>query len=490
LSAQAERSGTFELAGGVARVLAAELILLPTGLLTAAILTRSLGPERYGAFSLAASFIGWLTVTTTVLLARAAVKFISEAHDWRPVATEVLRWRLLIGVASAVLVIALADPIAGLLKRPELTPYLRLFAFDLVLANLARAYREVLTGTGRFRELALVSAMRWMSRLVLVAALVIMTGSVMFAVIGSLGATLAELAIARYFQHIPLRGRGAVTARAMWKVAAPLFVYGAASQLSSRVDLFALSALGGTTAETGYYAAAQNVAVAPGLFALAFAPLLHATLGRLRRNRDHDEARVVGRVALRTAIALLPFAALVAGASDEIVRVIFGADFTAAAPLLTLLFAAAVGTSVSSVAVAIIMAADRPAIVSMLGIGSLGAAIIGHLVLIPRLGALGAAIVTAVTGASGAALAIGIVHGVWRVHAYHTLFRAVVIAAPAYWAAAYIATPTLLGVVVKLTLLSLVVVGAFIALGELHADDKVRLRATFPTLFGPEKRVS
>ena len=482
MSAQAGRSGTFGLAGGVASVFAAELILLPTGLVTATILTRYLGPERYGVFSLAASFTSWLAWTTTALLARATVKFVSEAHDWRPVATGVLRWRLLIGVSSAVLVIALADPIAGMLRMPELTPYLRLFAIDLVLVNVARAYREVLTGTGRFREVALMSAVRWTARLVLLAALVSMTRSITFAVIGSLGATLAELATARHFQHIPLRGRDGVTARAMWSVAAPLFVYGAASQLSIKVDLFALSALGGTTADAGYYAAAQNLAVAPGLFALAFAPLLLATLGRLRRNGEHEEARVVGRAALRTAIALLPFAALVAGSSDEIVRVIFGPHFTGAAPLLTLLFAAGVGFSVTSVAVTIITAADRPTIVSMLGVGILGAAIIGHLILIPRLGALGAATVTAVTGASGAALAVGIVHFVWRVHAYDTLCRAVVVAAPSYWAAVNIATPTPLGVAVKLTLLSLAVVGAFIALGELRADDKARLRATFPTL--------
>ena len=132
---------------------------------------------------------------------------------------------------------------------PELTPYLRLFAIDLVLVNVARAYREVLTGTGRFREVALMSAVRWTARLVFLAALVSMTLLVTFAVIGSLGATLAELATARHFQHIPLRGRGGVTARAMWSVAAPLFIYGAASQLFTKVDSFALSALGGTTAE-------------------------------------------------------------------------------------------------------------------------------------------------------------------------------------------------------------------------------------------------
>ena len=79
---------------------AAELILLPTGLITAAVLTRTLGPRGYGVFSVAATFITWLSLTTTTLLARAAVKFVSETDEWHPVATGVLRWRLVIGAAA------------------------------------------------------------------------------------------------------------------------------------------------------------------------------------------------------------------------------------------------------------------------------------------------------------------------------------------------------------------------------------------------------
>src|SRR6478736_2708577 len=105
----------FRLTGGVVLGFAAELILLPTGLVTAAVLTRTLGPRGYGVFSVAATFITWLSLTTTTLLARAAVKFVSEADDWRPVATGVLRWRLAIGGLAA-LVVALASlPIARVL---------------------------------------------------------------------------------------------------------------------------------------------------------------------------------------------------------------------------------------------------------------------------------------------------------------------------------------------------------------------------------------
>ena len=46
--------GRHVLAGGV-RVFAAESLLVPTGLLTAAYLARRLGPDGYGLFMLAAA---------------------------------------------------------------------------------------------------------------------------------------------------------------------------------------------------------------------------------------------------------------------------------------------------------------------------------------------------------------------------------------------------------------------------------------------------
>jgi len=146
-----------------------------------------------------------------------------------------------------------------------------------------------------------------------------------------------------------------------------------------------------------------------------------------------------------------------------------------AAPLLALLFPAAVALAVTSVSVAILTAANRPGVVSLIGTGVLAAAIAGHLILIPLWGPLGAATVTAVTGTVGALVALALVHRTWRVHAYATALRAVLLAVPAYAIASAIATPTTWGLVVKLTLLSAGVAGAFLALGELDRDETTRL---------------
>ena len=468
------------LADGVVLGFAAELVLLPTGLITAAVLTRTLGPAGYGLFSVAATFITWLAFTTTTLLARAAVKFVSEAEDWRSVASDVLRWRLVVGSVAFLAVLLGAGVIARLLGSPELAPYLRVFAIDLLLFNVARAYRDVLTGRGRFREVAAVSVARWVTRLALIVVLVRLTGSVMGAVIGSVGATAVELLVARWFGRVPVRGRSQIGWSRMWRVAAPLVVYGAAMQLFSKIDLFALSALRGASADVGLYAAAQNLAVPPGLFALALGPLLLATLGRLRRDGAEADARRVARDALRVSLALVPFVALVAGTADDLVRVVFGSSFSGSGLLLALLFGAGVALVVMSVAVSIVTAMDAHRVVSALGIGVLVGAMAGHLLLIPRYGAVGAAMVTAMAGIAGGMASIALVHRAWGVRAYGTLARAALIAVPTYLVA--VRTPTSGGIALsaKLALLSALVVGAFVALGELDAGDRLRIRAAWP----------
>jgi O-antigen/teichoic acid export membrane protein len=316
---------------------------------------------------------------------------------------------------------------------------------------------------------AALSAARWTARLVFIVVLVRLTGSVMGAVVGSVCATVVELLVARWRQRIPLRGHSTVTRSMLWSVAAPLMIYGVSQQLFGRIDLFALSALSHSPVDAGLYAAAQNLSVAPGLFAMAIGPLLLATLARLRRSGAENEARRVGHIALRVSIALVPLAAIVAGAASEIVRVIFGASFTASGPLLAVLFAGSVALAIMSVAVSIITAIDRQRVVSVLGLVVLGAAIVGHLVMIPRFGAEGAAIVTTVCGVLGALASLVFVHRMWGVHAYATMARAAVLALPAYWLAARVAGMGLVVLLLALGLITLAVAIAFVALGELRS---------------------
>src|SRR5438046_8647850 len=76
---------------GTIRVFLGEMLLLPTGLLTAAYLTRKLAPEGYGLFTVSAMMVAWIEWSIAAIFAGGALKLIGEAVDWRPIGTAVAR---------------------------------------------------------------------------------------------------------------------------------------------------------------------------------------------------------------------------------------------------------------------------------------------------------------------------------------------------------------------------------------------------------------
>jgi phosphate-selective porin len=81
---------------------------------------------------------------------------------------------------------------------------------------------------------------------------------------------------------------------------------------------------------------------------------------------------------------------------------------------------------------------------------------------------------------AGGIASVILVHRLWHVNAYATLLRAAAIAGPAYWLATVLPASGAVALVAKLVVLGLLVIVAFVALGELDADERRRLRAAWP----------
>ena len=472
-------------ADGTLRVFLAELLLLPTGLVTAGVLSRGLGPEGYGSFTLAASVVGWLAAMTAALFGRAAIKLVGEAADWRPAGALVLRVSLWSGALGTLALAAAAGPLAHALGQPALSGALRLFALDLLLSALVRAHRWVLIGTGRYREQAALTTARVLARLGLIVGFVHAGGALLGAVAASLGATLVELAFARARVRLPFRlarpraeQRAAGPARHVgWRASlAPLAALSLSLQLFSRADLFALSTLGGSAVTVGHYGAAQNLAVVPSLFALSFSPLLLSSLARLRRGGRLAEAQALAHGGLRVALALLPFAAIAAAAAREVVVLIYGAAFAPAAPLLAALIFKEVTLVTLAVATTVLIAGDRARQGMLLTLPPLLLALAGYGTLVPRAGASGAAAVATTVSLLAATAALGWLHHTRLARVpWPTLLRAALLGGLAYAATAPPTTPALL--VPKLLLAAALIPAGFLLLGELSAAERARLAA-------------
>jgi hypothetical protein len=73
------------LVDGTVRVFIAGLLFPLTGIITAAFLNRRLGPEGYGLLTLSATLVGWIELGINSFFARATIKFVAEAENWRSI---------------------------------------------------------------------------------------------------------------------------------------------------------------------------------------------------------------------------------------------------------------------------------------------------------------------------------------------------------------------------------------------------------------------
>jgi O-antigen/teichoic acid export membrane protein len=484
-TAQPARQSGVRAGAGATQIFLAEMLILPTGLITAAYLTRTLGPAQYGLFTLCATIVTWLGWLVASTLGQATLKLIGENRLQEPRRSPLVAalFRLHLGAAFGtwVLLMVGADLIARRFGEPALAGYLRLFALEIATFGMAAFHRDLLIGMGRFIERARAAAVRWVVRMVLILALVQSGLSVYGAILGSVIASAAELAIARYYVRPSPFVRGPLPAR-LFPVVAPLAAYAVTMQLLNKLDLFLLKALGGSAAEAGYYGAAQNLTMAVTLLTLAFSPTLLTHLAALRSSGRRDEARHTAALALRCAFLLAPLAAAAAGARDEVVVLLFGERFGPSAPLFAMLVCAELALVVMSLATALLVAADHQKRALVIALLMLPVAVALHLYLIPRYGPFGAACVTACVACGGGSLMFFAALVAWDLPVpIATILRATGLAAASYAAAGVSCDPVAL-VVVKLAVIAIAVALGFLALGEISGEERHELRALLSRL--------
>lgn len=471
-----------QLSSGTLRIFLAEAMLLPTGLLTAGFLSRQLGPEGYGLFTLAAMILSWVEWGSSSVFMRSSVKFISETRNLQPVMATVLQQHFWMGSAATIGLCTLAVPIAQVMGEPRLAAYLWLFAPQILFFNLARAHRATLTGLGQYSQQAIASAIRWIARLGFIVLLVNLGLSIWGAILGSVAAAFIEFAVSRCYVQMPLFHPNPMPARKLWGHAAPMTLYALATQLYTKLDLVLLKALGGTAEQAGIYGAAQNLALIPGLFAVAFTSVLLSTLGRIQQNGELSQAKELSQDAMRLVLLLLPFGAIIAGAAPEIVRLIFGSQFLAAAPLLSLLIFGALIQVMTAVATVILIAADRANWTALLTLPLLPLVCLAHWFSIGRWGTTGAAIVTVGVISLSAIVTLIAVYSVWRIFPpLGSLCRALLVSVGLYFLSAHW-SGTGLWLVLQSSAIALLIPLSYLLLGEFTAREIALIRQLKPSM--------
>lgn len=456
--------------------LVAEGIGLPAGLITAIVLARSLGPEMYGGYTVVATTVAiteWLLIA---VLARAVVKFVAEAPDWRPVATTALRLFVGAGLALAATFWLTAPAIASILRDDNLAALFRMFAPQIAIFSAGAACRNVLAGQGRYREQAFASAASWLGRVGFIVLFVSLgwglRGAIAGSLVGTLTGSLAALAMAR----VPLRSGAPFPARRLLQLALPAFVAMLAARLLDQVGLLTLQALNTDPAEVGYYGAAMNVFMLTGVIAAAVAPVLLSSVSAARHGGDLALVTRISSGAVRFGIVLLPFAFVVTGSAAEIVGLLFGDSFAPAAQLMALLVVSAVARAAIAVIAALLMALGYAWTAAIIAIPLPVVALGAQLFFIPNYGAGAAAAVTCLVALAGAAISTAVACRATALGVpWSTLLRSGLLSAAA-WGIAALWPAAGAMVMVKAAMLGALVLAAFLASGELDGEEREELR--------------
>jgi O-antigen/teichoic acid export membrane protein len=385
---------------GAMGLFAADLLILPTGFLTAVYLSRSLGPASYGLFALVSRLVLWIEWGILSGFSDTTLRFVAETDDWKSVGVAAVRLHLFFGLASGLLVWTAAPLLASLFAEPTLAGLIRLFSIEIPIHAVFRAYLTIMTGRERYAEHARISAFRWTARLALIVGFVAGGFSVAGAIAGSIAACGLGLVVCLHRVRLPVWRGKSLPVAALLGFAKPLYL----SNLSLRIfrlDLFALKALGATAAQAGFYGAALNLSMPPALLSKSLASPLLATLGRTLANEQTADSRSIAVASLRSIFWLAPFAAMVAGSAGEIAALVYGAPFLPAGRLLSWLILAAIGLHGIHISNAVLVAHNRPWWTFFLAGPMIPIALAGHLLLIPWIGGEGAAIVTTATALTG-----------------------------------------------------------------------------------------
>ena len=458
------------LLSGTFTIFFAETLILPTGFVTAVFLARQLGPVNYGLFALVSMVVIWIEWSSPALFAHTTIKFVGETSDWRPIGTTVTRLHLMISSSVAVLLWLLSSPLSYLFKEPAISHYLKIFAIDIPIFSLASANRNILVGMGCFKEQARIRAGRWIARMVLIVLFVEMGLSVTGAIMGTIGASIIELLISWIYVRPSLFSVKTLPIQRLWGFVAPLFMSALCIHLF-RMDLFALKALGGTAAQAGFYSAALNISIPPAIFSSSFSSPLLSTLSRLFSEKKGLKANEIGLTAIRSIFWLLPLAVMIAGTAPEIICFIFGRQYLPATPVLALLIFAVLGLHTVNIVKVILIALNKPIWTFTLTGPMVPLALIGYLVLIPRLDGVGAAVVVTVVAWIGALAALFAVYRILgTLPPIKTILRCILCSGISL--ALAILWPVFgLMIILKLMIIILFILFVFVILGEFTSSE-------------------
>lgn len=362
-------------------------------------LARYLGPELYGVFGV---ILALLTISETLLMKgmrEAVIKFTSEDEESASsIKNKALEIQTVFSLLVFIFLISLAPLIADKLNDISLVNCIRLSAFIIPVMALYSVYNGHLNGIRAFGKQAKTGIVYSLTKVFAVFALVFIGLKINGAIIGYLIAALIGLLVAKHYCVFKTVEKNDFKVNKLIKFAVPLIIYSIGFTLLMNVDLLFVKAFMIDTAKTGFYTAAITLARTPFFILIALSATLLPSISKSIANNDSKLTNKYINQSLRYMLMLLiPGALLVSATSNDLISLVYTAEYINAAPSLSILIFGLTFLSVFVILTTIITASGKPKISMIVALMLVPIDIVLNLTLIPIYELKGAALATTIT---------------------------------------------------------------------------------------------
>lgn len=306
-------------------------------------IARLLGPDLYGAYSLAFTVASFLMIFTGFGVNSALTKYISSHYKSgeRGSLAEMIRSGVLFVVLESLLIYLLGyafirDLAAWLVNRPELADSAAILLPIVVFQALITVSVGVLLGSGDTRRIALINITQQAFRLLLAPLLVVLGMGLRGALLGNtlayiFSAALATVFLYEYYSLLSRESRSSGN-RVLLKMIAygvPLYISGVALSLVDVYRNVLLSRIASDYVVGSFNAAYRFLTI----ITIAITPISTALFPAFSKFSDSEDLRKMFVISVKyTSLIIAPITVFVATMSREIVAVLFGREYLVLTP--------------------------------------------------------------------------------------------------------------------------------------------------------------
>jgi stage V sporulation protein B len=354
-------------------------------------LARRLGPSDYGVYGVLTSLMTALNILQVSGVPQSVSKFIAEKKENADaILSSGFKLQLVATLGIGFLLYIASDLVASIFNDSAFVNYSKLMALIFPVYGIFALYTGYYNGLHNFKRQALLNALYIMSKLILVIGLTIfygIYGIIIGFVISPFIALLGGFKRPNLSDYFPYKK--------IILYSLPLVVFACLSTLQITLDIFFLKAIAHNPAQTGYYAAAQNIAIVPYFALSAIGVVLMPNISRLvSSNRLKEAENIISNSFRYLLFLLIPTTLIIGISAPALLNILFGNKYLPAISPLRILLVGYILLTIFSMMANILNGAGRAKYSMYIAACGVLISLIFYIILIPITNTVGAAIST------------------------------------------------------------------------------------------------